>query len=186
MDKKKIFAISGSVRDDSTNVQILKMLAEIFQHEIELTLYDGLTQLPYFNPNTEDEASTPHEIVRFRNFIDQADAVVICTPEYVFSLPGILKNALEWTVSTTVFSDKPCGIIVAAAAGEKTFESLDLIMTTIQTIIPNECKLLIKSPRSKMDKNGQVKDETTLHNLKKLMESLLMCIKNNPKVTIQM
>ena len=69
--------------------------------------------------------------MHFRKSIEEADAVLICTPEYVFSLPGILKNALEWTVSTTVFSDKPTALLTASSSGEKAHESLLLVMKTL-------------------------------------------------------
>ncbi|MBS0619548.1 MAG: NAD(P)H-dependent oxidoreductase, partial [Spirochaetes bacterium] len=85
-----------------------------------------------------------------REKIALADAVIIGTPEYVFSVPAILKNALEWCVASTVFTDKPTALIVAASAGEKTFEQLSLILKTIQCRIEPGTMLHVKGARTKL------------------------------------
>jgi NAD(P)H-dependent FMN reductase len=103
--------------------------------------------------------------------IEGAAGVIICTPEYVFSLPGILKNAIEWTVATTVFQDKPLAMIVASLSGEKAFESLDLIMTTVGAKMTPTSKLLITGAYSKLNKASNTLDETTITLLKDLMLS---------------
>jgi NAD(P)H-dependent FMN reductase len=106
--------------------------------------------------------------------IGDADAVIICTPEYVFSLPGVLKNALEWTVSTMVFSYKPFAFIVASASGEKAFESLDLVMKTLlQVPIEDSRKLLIRGGRGKVNEAGEFADETTVKEIERVMEALI-------------
>ncbi len=65
--------------------------------------------------NDLDGENPPEAVLAFRKQIAAADGVLICTPEYVFTLPGSLKNALEWCVSTTIFSQKPTGLITASA-----------------------------------------------------------------------
>ena len=97
--------------------------------------------LPHFNPDIDDEG-LPLSVENFRPKIEEAAGALICTPEYVLSFPGKLKNALDCTVSTTVFSDKPVAIIAASTSGEKAHESLDLIMTTLGVIMGENCKLL--------------------------------------------
>jgi NAD(P)H-dependent FMN reductase len=169
MTPKKIIAISGSTRTNSTNEGILRLLAKLYQDTLDVELYDGLAGLPHFNPDDDNE-NVAASVKNFREQIAQADGVIICTPEYVFSLPGALKNAIEWTVSTTVFSDKPVALIVASGLGEKTFESLTLIMNTVGAKIGEHAKLLIQGARSKIHKDGNM-DEQTLIALKKLMQS---------------
>ena len=149
-------------------------------------VYDQIDKLPYFNPDLEkDGTNTPQSVKDFRERIEKADAVVICTPEYVFSLPGILKNALEWTVSTTVFSYKPFAFIVASASGEKAFESLDLIMQTLlQVPIPENQKLLIKGGRGKINKAGDFVEESALMEIKKTMDALIGSMKQQRDIEV--
>ncbi len=113
----------------------------------------------------------------FRKLVEDAEGVIICTPEYVFSLPGALKNALEWTVSTTVFSDKPFAFIIASAHGEKAFESLDLIMSTLlQYKIPEKSRLLIKGGKGKVNEKGEVADPEILQEIKEVVNSLIFSV----------
>ena len=168
--RKKILAISGSIRNNSANESILKMIGKRYAETLDVQLYAGIAELPYFHPDMAYE-NVPVVVTTFRNLIEQADGVLICTPEYVFSLPGALKNALEWTVATTIFSDKPVALIVASAAGEKAFESLLLIMKTLGAKIGEYSSLLIKGARGKFNSNGEIGDETILKELEKLITS---------------
>lgn len=174
--KKHILALSGSIRKQSSNESILRIVAGLAQDRMEITVYDRLGQLPYFNPDLDTEGhEPPPEVGHFREAVRRADAVIICTPEYVFSLPGVLKNALEWTVSTTIFSFKPVAFIVAASSGEKAFACLDLVMKTlVQLSIPGELKLLIKGPRAKLNREGVFCDEQTLSEVSSLVSSLML------------
>ena len=177
--KKKIVAISGSTRKNSSNERILRVIADLYQEELAVEIYNQLDILPYFNPYLEKE-SLPVGVINFRNLIEAADGVIICTPEYVFSLPGALKNALEWTVSTTVFSYKPVAFIVAAASGEKAFESLDLILITlVQKEVKASSKLLIQGGKSKINEAGKFTDEKVLDNIKTIVDSLIINIEES-------
>lgn len=168
---KKILAICGSTRQVSANLQIIKALEAMAGDTWELTLYTNLTELPYFNQDVTEE-QTPASVTEFRKAIDAADGVLICTPEYIFSLPGILKNALEWTVSTTVFSDKPTALITASSSGEKAHESLLLVMKTLGVKTTDEACLWIAGAKSKLNAEGRVTNEALTTQLKKLVDSL--------------
>lgn len=170
--RKKLLAISGSTRKASTNESILKAIADWYATEFEVHVYKGLADLPHFNPDiTDEELST--SVKEFRTLIDEADGVLFCTPEYVFSLPGSLKNAIEWTVSTTVFSHKPVGFVVASASGEKAFEALELIMSTIEAKIKEQSTLLIRGAKGKFNKQGELLDEQVKEDLKRVVDSLM-------------
>lgn len=173
--KKKILGISGSTKPNSTNSLILNHLQELFYDTLELHIFNGIDKLPHFNPEL-DEKSLPVEVKEFRELIEKSDGVLFCTPEYVFSLPGSLKNAIEWSVSTTVFSNKPVAMIVAAASGEKAYESLSLILTTIEAILPDRSKLLIQGAKGKIDKEG-IKDATVKKRIQEVITSLMESIK---------
>ena len=92
----------------------------------------------------------PTVVQQLREKVAAADAVIICSPEYVFSLPGILKNALEWLVSTTLLTGKPTGLLIAAASGEKALEQLGLILKTLGANYSAETVLLIKGIKGKI------------------------------------
>jgi len=137
-------------------------------------IFDGIDKLPHFNPDVDKGEAAPAVVRGLRDQIRAADGVLICTPEYVFSLPGSLKNALEWTVSTTVFSNKPVALIVAAASGEKALESLELIMTTIEARLASGSKLLIKGAKGKIGANGEIRDQATAEQIKAVVAALLI------------
>lgn len=116
--KKNIFAINGSASKTSSNLALIKQIIALTKNDFNLTVFNGLTELPHFKTELTDK-NTPKEIIKFRNDILNADGILICTPEYIFSIPSGLKNVLEWCVSTTVFSKKPIGLITASASGLK-------------------------------------------------------------------
>ena len=174
MPRKLILAIPGSTKSSSTSLSILKFLKEKHQHEIDLEIYDHLDQLPHFNPDLEKEL--PSQVLDVRQQIERADGLLFCTPEYVFSLPGSLKNLLEWNVSTILFTSKPVAMIVAAASGEKAFASLDLILTTIESTLPETSKLLIRGAKGKIEKNGKITEAALIAKLEKLIQSLIRSI----------
>lgn len=176
MDKKNVLAIVGSNRRASVNESILRVLGKLYNEAINLKIYAGIHRLPHFNPDISDE-DVSKEVTQFRIEIASADGVVICTPEYVFSVPGSLKNALEWTVSTTVFNNKPTAIIVASGLGEKTYESLKLIMETLGVRMNNEAAILIQGARARIHPDTSSFDVVTNVQVTRLMDSFLECMR---------
>lgn len=173
--KKKILAISGSTKMNSSCKSILQFISRTYSEILEIDMYNGIDKLPHFNPDLDNE--NPPEIIKdLRNRIHAAHGVIMCTPEYVFSLPGSLKNLIEWNVSTTVFSKKPMAIIVAAASGEKAMESLELIMTTIESKIEKGSTLLIRGAKGKIGFEGEIKDADTSEKIKAVVESFMSSI----------
>ena len=168
---KNVFAICGSTRKDSSNLQILSAIKDLYQNELNIEIFSRLTEFPLFSPETEQE-QTPEVIKEFRNKIQKADGVLICTPEYVHSLPAALKNAIEWTISTTVFSEKPVALITASGLGQKAHESLCLIMKTIYARFSEETQLCISGARTKVTGN-KIIDEPTLDKIKHLVSGLI-------------
>lgn len=158
--RKKIFVIIGSTRAQSSNLKLVQKIEAALIDNFDFVIYESLSALPHFNPDLDNE-QPPAQVVELRKQIAAADGILICTPEYVFSLPGSLKNAIEWCVSTTVFSKKPIGLITASASGEKAHEELQLIMKTVETIFTEETTLLIRGIKGKFDDHGNIKDADT-------------------------
>ncbi len=177
MPRPTVIAICGSTRTASTNLAILRHIAALVTGTLDVQIFTGLATLPHFNP--DDDGERPPQIIKnFRAKILGADAVLICTPEYVFSLPGALKNALEWCVSTTVFSGKPVACITAAAHGAKAHEALLMIMRTIEAkVVGDAHTLLIQGAKGKIDAQGTVADEHTRRALDTLVHSFTAAIR---------
>jgi NAD(P)H-dependent FMN reductase len=176
--KKNILAIIGSASSNSTNLKLVEKIASLTSKEFSLTIYNDLKTLPHFDPELSSD-NTPKQIIEFRKSIDQADGIIICTPEYVFSIPSGLKNAIEWCISTTIFSNKPCGLITASASGQKGHEELQLIMKTAMAKFTNETTMLIQGVKGKVNEQGQIIDKNTLENLTKFANAFCTLVDKN-------
>lgn len=166
----KILAVTGSTRNNSSNFKILKYISNHLNPSFEVEIFENLAALPHFNPDLDTE-TPPQEITSFRNKILKVDGILICTPEYVFSLPGSLKNALEWCVSTTVFSNKKSGLITASASGEMGHEQLLLIMKTLEAKFDDTTQLLIQGVRSKVNADGEIIGDETKEALQNFIKN---------------
>jgi NAD(P)H-dependent FMN reductase len=176
-DKKTIFIINGSAGANSANQKLIENFADLTKDYFNLEIFNGLKTLPHFDPELSIN-NTPTSILNLRNSIQNADGILICTPEYIFSIPSGLKNAIEWCVSTTVFSDKPLGIITASASGQKGHEELQLIMKTVMTKFTNETTLLIQGVKGKLNEQGKITDAKTKNDLMKFIEAFKAIILN--------
>lgn len=172
--KPNILAISGSLISNSSNNKLLSYLKEEFTNEANIILSQSLDSLPHFNP-TLDKGELPESVQNFRTSIESADAVLISTPEYVFSMPAVLKNALEWCISTEVFTNKPVGIIVGAASGQKAMEQLVLVLGTIQCKLSSETQLVISGIKGKVSPSI---NDTLRKDLQTLMSKLLKLLEH--------
>jgi chromate reductase, NAD(P)H dehydrogenase (quinone) len=158
--KKNVFVVIGSASRHSANQKLIDYINSLTSDDWTLTIYSDLKTLPHFDPELSID-NTPATVIEFRQYIERADGVIICTPEYVFSIPSGLKNAIEWCVSTTVFSDKPVGLITASASGVKGHEELQLIMKTIMALFNKETTLLIQGVKGKINEVGEIMDKET-------------------------
>lgn len=167
---KKIFVINGSASENSSNHKLIDSVADLTKNIFRLIVFNNLKTLPHFDPELSID-NTPRAISDFRQEIETADGVLICTPEYVFSIPSGLKNAIEWCVSTTVFSHKPTGIITASTSGEKGHEELQLIMKTVMANFTPGTTLLIQGAKSKINQQGKITDNKTKDDLIKFIDA---------------
>lgn len=124
---KKILAISGSLRANSSNDRLLIAASRLDVPGIEIHPHKRLANLPYFNPDLDTD-HPPAEVQKFRAEIGAADGLLISSPEYAHGVPGALKNALDWLVASTEFPGKPvvliCGGEFAPAQLEETLKTM--------------------------------------------------------------
>jgi NAD(P)H-dependent FMN reductase len=156
MPIKTIFAIPGSLRAGSSNHNILLYLAGLAPSDIDFRIYNDLGAIPPFDPGLDND-TPPAAVAGLRSNIDQADAVIICTPEYAFGVPGQLKNALDWLVSSGTLVDKPVVLITASSSGDYAHPSLLRTLGALSANIVEDACLLVPFIRSKMS-DGKVVD----------------------------
>jgi chromate reductase len=112
----RVLGVSGSLRGDSYNTQLLRAAAELLPDGVELELYDGLRELPPYDQDVED-AGAPAPVADLRARIAGADAVLFATPEYNGSIPGVLKNAIDWASrprGEAALLNKPVAVVGAS------------------------------------------------------------------------
>jgi chromate reductase, NAD(P)H dehydrogenase (quinone) len=112
----RVLGISGSLRRDSYNSALLRAAAPLLPPGAELVIYDGLRTLPPYDAD-EDGERAPAPVRELRAAIADADAVLVVTPEYNASIPGVLKNALDWASrphATNVLRNKPVAVVGAS------------------------------------------------------------------------
>lgn len=145
----------------------------------EFIIYSGLEDLPQFNPDKEQGNDAVRQL---RKLIKDSHGVIISTPEYAFGVPGALKNALDWTVSSGELNEKPLIAISASPlyeGGSKAMSSLLLTLSALGTKTDNASALSIANVANKIV-NGEIKDEVTINKLREIYRHLLDTIKSEP------
>jgi NAD(P)H-dependent FMN reductase len=165
---KNILAISGSTRAQSSNLNYIKAIAELTKADFTITIFNQLAEIPHFNPDLDTD-NPPQTVAHFRNLLRQADGVLICTPEYAMGVPGTLKNAIDWTVSSCEFSHKPVALITASSLGEKGHASLLETLHVIEAAVTDETQLVISFAKTKISNDAVITDEETLHKVQHLL-----------------
>ncbi|TZF99951.1 NAD(P)H-dependent oxidoreductase (plasmid) [Chryseobacterium panacisoli] len=156
--QKKIVVIIGSASENSSNQKLMEQILKK-RESTDFQMYNNLSFLPHFDTAITDE-NIPDEVLKIREDIKNSAGVIFSTPEYIFSIPGRLKNLLEWCVSTTVFSEKPVAVITASASGEKGHEELLMILKTLGAVTDDKHQALIKGIKGKFDSNGLLESNT--------------------------
>jgi chromate reductase len=111
----RVLGVAGSLRQASYNRKLLRAAGALLPPEVEFVDFDGLKAIPPYDE--DDEASLPEAVARWRGAIADADALLFVTPEYNSSIPGVLKNAVDWAsrpVNETVMRNKPAAVIGAS------------------------------------------------------------------------
>jgi chromate reductase len=113
----RILGISGSLRRDSHNTALLRAAAELLPRGVELELFDGLKAVPPYDADDDVPGHHDAAVVALKDAVEGADALLIATPEYSHSIPGVLKNALDWVsrpARDNVLQGKPAAVIGAS------------------------------------------------------------------------
>ena len=155
-----ILLVSGSLRAESTNTALLRTARSMTPEGVVTLLYEGLGDLPHFNPDDDVEGEPlPPAPAQLRSLLDECDAILFSTPEYAGGLPGSFKNLLDWTVGGGTL-DKPVAWINASGPtrGEGAHEALRSVLTYTNTDIVDGACTRLPVPRASVGPDGLVAD----------------------------
>jgi chromate reductase len=158
----QILLISGSLRERSGNTAVLRTALELGDTRAGLTLYEGLAELPQFNPDEDpDGGPVPPAVAELRRRLGEADGLLLCTPEYAGALPGSFKNLLDWTIGGGATYGKPVAWINASArpdGGVNAHHSLRLVLDYAGSdIVEQACRRIV--PRAAVGGDGLIADQ---------------------------
>ncbi len=126
----RFLAISGSIRRESTNTALLRYLCRLAQPDHDIGVYEGLAGLPIFTPDLEGD-DAPAAVLDLARKVGAADGLILSSPEYVRSIPGGIKNAIDWLVPREELVEKPVALLHASHRGDDMLESLRLVLNTV-------------------------------------------------------
>ena len=129
----RVLGICGSLQANSGNLVLLKAVAGAMPPGVELVIFDGLRHLPHFNPDIE-ASGVPETVRQWRSALAASDAVLIASTEYGFSLPGVLKNGIDWVIGSGELEQKIVAITAAVAGPERGRRGLEALRDTLSAV----------------------------------------------------
>lgn len=129
----RVLSICGSLQQKSGNLALLQAAARLAPEGMQVTLYEGLRELPHFNPDLE-QSEPVSAVLTLRTAVAGADALLIASPEYGHSLPGVLKNAIDWLIGTGELEGKLVAITCAVPAIERGRLGLKALADTLGAV----------------------------------------------------
>jgi NAD(P)H-dependent FMN reductase len=130
----RILAISGSLQAESSNRVLLGIAAALAPVGVELRGFEGIRDLPHFDPDLDRPEALPAPVERWRRAVSHSDALLIASPEYGHSLPGVVKNSIEWTISSGELNRKIVAITAAVPAPERGRQGLRALRDTLSSV----------------------------------------------------
>jgi chromate reductase, NAD(P)H dehydrogenase (quinone) len=173
----RVLAISGSLRSGSHNTGLLRALREEAPGGVEVELWTGLREIPPYDAD-DDLVPGPSTVEAFRSLVREADAVFFATPEYNSSVPGALKNALDWAsrpLATNAFRNKPVAVIGSSAGafgGVWAAAELRKVLGAMGARVV-DAELAVGHAAEKLDENGNLVDDDVRDGLREALETLL-------------
>jgi chromate reductase len=129
----RILAVSGSLQAESANLALLRTAATSAPAGVEVVLFDGLRELPHFDPDIEARGE-PLAVRAWRDALADSDAVLFASPEYGHSLPGVLKNGIDWVIGSGELEGKVVAITAAVPGPERGRLGLQALRQTLGAV----------------------------------------------------
>jgi chromate reductase len=173
----KVLAISGSLRSDSHNRKLLLAAAELFPGDVEVEIWDGLKEVPAYDED-DDGDQAPAAVARLRAAIAGADALFFSTPEYNHSVPGVLKNAIDWAsrpAGSSAFMNKPVAVVGASTGAFGAVwaqaELRKVLASTGARVVEGE--LALGHAHQRFDADGALVDANLREELQEVVDTLV-------------
>src|SRR5512139_579143 len=161
----KILAVSGALRSASSNSALVRAARELAPEGVEIEVYDGIGELPFFDQDLE--AEPPASVVRWREAIASADGVLLATPEYNYSTSGVLKNAIDWAsrpYGQAVLTRKPAAVMGASSSDFGTVRAQNHIRAVFHQFdgdLVLKPEVHVSRNHERFDADGRLVDETS-------------------------
>ena len=173
----RVLAISGSLRDASYNSALLRALQEEAPEGIEIELWQGLKEIPPYDAD-DDTVPGPEPVEAFRELVREVDGVFFATPEYNSSVPGALKNALDWAsrpLATNSFRNKPVAVIGASAGAFGAVWAAAELRKVLGAMGARvtDAELAVGHAMDKVDADGRIADDDTRQGLRDALQTLV-------------
>jgi chromate reductase len=177
-----ILGIAGSLRKASLNRAALRAAQQLVPEGVNLEIFD-LDGIPPFNQ--DEEAHPPERVALFKRRIRAADAILIVTPEYNYSIPGVLKNAIDWAsrpYGDSAWEGKPVAVMGASVGAQGTSRAqyhLRQVFVFLNMHPLNRPEVMISNASRRFDEEGNLTDEDTKVHIQKLLSALVTLAKHN-------
>jgi chromate reductase len=171
-----ILGFAGSLREGSYNRALLRAAADLVPDDTKLDIFD-LEGIPPFNQDLE--RSMPEKVKEFKAKIRLADAILMATPEHNYSIPGVLKNAIDWAsrpYGDNSFEGKPVAVMSASTGmlgGARAQYQLRQVFVFLNMYPLNRPEVFVTFANQKFDETGKLTDEKTKEFVKQLLEALV-------------
>jgi chromate reductase len=173
----RILGIAGSLRQGSYNRSLLRVARELLPEGVELVEYE-IGALPFYDGDVE-AAGDPEAVVRFKQAIGDADALLIATPEYNRGVPGVLKNAIDWASRPPLASpltDKPVAIMGASTGRGGTARAQEQLRAALEfsrATVLEQPEVLVPEAFMRFDEHGELVDSGIRAELAELLDTLV-------------
>jgi chromate reductase len=175
----RLLLVSGSTRAGSTNTAALRAARDAAPTGVDATLYDGLSDLPAFNPDDEEHGPPHPAVAGLREQLAAADGVLFCTPEYAGTLPGSLKNLLDWTVGHGDLVDKPVAWVNVGGPGrgDGAQATLRLVLDYVSAVIVEDACAKLTVARDAVGPDGEITDPALRQRLGEIAAALAEAVR---------
>jgi NAD(P)H-dependent FMN reductase/catechol 2,3-dioxygenase-like lactoylglutathione lyase family enzyme len=174
-----VLGISGSLRSASSNSALVRAAVRLAPVGVELSIYRELADIPPFNPDRDTEA-VPAAVSRFRAALRASDAVLISSPEYAHGVSGVLKNALDWVVSSGELIDKPIAVINASARATHAHASLCETLVTMSGRVIADASITMPLAGTAFDTDGNLSEAYLSTSLTSAIAALAHATRTRP------
>lgn len=177
-----IVAISGSLRASSVNSAVLRSAIKLAPNHVEIDLFDGIGDLPHFNPDLDND-TVAESVKSFRRRLVAADGVLIACPEYAHGVPGAMKNVLDWVVASGELVNKPLALINTAPRASLAQASLVETLSVMSANLIAAASITLPIAVKNIAEAQILEDRDLCQMLERAIDSFAVAIRENQNAT---